>query len=54
MKKILSIVTGLAISISAFSIDIIPGWQLKGTSEDINISIFNNKNIEALTKYQIL
>jgi hypothetical protein len=51
MKKILSIVTGLAISASAFSINIIPGWQLVGTEHDINISTFNNPNIISVWTY---
>lgn len=51
MKKVLSIVTGLAISASAFSINIIPGWQLVGTEHDINISTFNNPNIISVWTY---
>jgi hypothetical protein len=45
MKKVLSVVAGLAISATAFSINIVPGWQLIGTEHDINISTFNNPNI---------
>jgi hypothetical protein len=51
MKKILSIIAGLAISATAFSINIVPGWQLIGTEHDINISIFNNKNIKSVWAY---
>jgi hypothetical protein len=54
MKKVLSIITSLTISVSALSFNIIPGWQLKGTSEDINISIFNNKNIESVWTYDTI
>jgi hypothetical protein len=51
MKKFLSIVAGLAIGASAFSINIISGWNLKGTNKDINISVFNNPNIVSVWTY---
>jgi surface protein len=48
MKKILSITASLAMYATAFSINIIPGWQLEGTSVDINISVFNNSKIKSV------
>jgi hypothetical protein len=51
MKKILSVIAGLAIGAGASIINVIPGWQLGGTEHDINISVFNNPNIISVWSY---
>jgi hypothetical protein len=48
MKKILFLIAGLAIGAGAYILNIKPGWQLLGTEHDINVTVFNNPNIEAV------
>jgi hypothetical protein len=45
MKKFLSIAAICVISVSAYTLNVEPGWQLEGALEDINITSFNKENI---------
>jgi hypothetical protein len=51
MKKALSIIAGLAIGASAFTLQLHKGWNLKGSSEKIDVSVFNNPNIKSVWAY---
>ena len=51
MKKLVSIVASLAISASAYTLDVQQGWQLKGALGDIKVSQFNKAGIVSVWSY---
>jgi len=51
MKKLLSFIAVMAINASAYTLNIQPGWQLKGALSDINASQLNNSNIRSVWTY---
>jgi len=51
MKKVLSVVAALAISASAYTLDVQQGWQLKGALGNIKASQFKNSNIVSVWSY---
>jgi hypothetical protein len=51
MNKTVSIIASLVMGASALTFNVISGWQLKGTDEDINVSVFNNPKIISVWSY---
>ena len=51
MKKILLSIITIATISNASQLEITSGWQLKGSSQNINISSFNNPNISYVWGY---
>lgn len=54
MKRLLSAAAIAALSctiLSAYQIDVKPGWQLKGALSDIDVQTFDNPNIVSVWTY---
>jgi hypothetical protein len=51
MKKFLSLAAALIIGVNAHTFNLVKGWQLLGTNQDINVSVFNNSNIISVWTY---
>jgi hypothetical protein len=51
MKKTLSLITALMIGVNAHTFNLVKGWQLLGTNQDINISEFSGSNIISVWSY---
>ena len=51
MKKTLSIIAGLVLSLGAYTFNFQQGWQLEGAVSDMNLSVFQNVNVVSVWTY---